>query len=95
MCIIYFTENKLHPLVSPQSEKSDLEALCQTKDEIIEARATENQQQAAIIRLQKGQLEQMEVCVSDACMLHIITNEPSYAILGRSIYIHGKVLEIL
>ena len=70
MYIIYFTENKLHPLVSPQSEKSDLEALCQTKDEILEARATENQQQAEIIRLQKGQLEQMEVCVSPAC-LHV------------------------
>ena len=68
MYIIYFTENKLHPLVSPQSEKSDLEALCQTKDEILEARATENQQQAEIIRLQKGQLEQMEVRVSPACL---------------------------
>ena len=37
-------------LVFPQSEKSDLEALCQTKDKILEARATENQQQAEIIQ---------------------------------------------
>jgi len=40
-----------------------LEALCQGKDKILEARAMENQQQVEIIQLQKAQLEKMEgVC---------------------------------
>ena len=70
MYIIYFTEDELQWFF-PQSEKSDLEALCQTKDKILEARATESQQQAEIIRHQKGQLEQMEVHDHlDACMLN-------------------------
>ena len=70
MYIIYFTEDELHWFF-PQSMKSDLEALCQTKDKILEARATENQQQAEIIRHQKDQLEQMEVHDHlDACMLN-------------------------
>ena len=30
--------------------KSDLEALCQTKDKILEARAAENQKQAEVIQ---------------------------------------------
>jgi len=48
----------------PQSEKSELEALCQGKDKILEARAMENQQQAEIIRHQKAQLEKMEVYIT-------------------------------
>ena len=52
-----------------QSEKPDLEALCQTKDKIIRVRATENQQQAEIIQHQKSQLEQLEVHVSSAYIL--------------------------
>ena len=69
-----FTKIKLHTLVSLQSEKSDLEALCQTKDKILEARATENQQQAEIIQHQKGQLEQLEVATCIICMHACVLN---------------------
>ena len=48
-------------LVFLQSMKSDLEALYQTKDNILEAKATENQQQAEII-------QQLEVQFMHACM---------------------------
>ena len=50
--------------------KSDLEALCQTKDKILEARAAENQKQTEVIQ----QLEVLFMFHLHAYLCHIVGN---------------------